>query len=573
MKKFIKQLGLILSSEFKLKFFYLLILMIFASALETLGIASIIPLMAFITDPNNMKEYYIADKFIQIFGDKYLNTNFLLISVLFIFIMKNIYLTFFYLSQSSFVAKLQQQLTSRLYKLYYYRSYKFHLNSNTADLIRNLTSEIESVRNAVQNFLVLITELFIAIIFVIFMFIFNFKATTLILILLIIFFSIYGIIIKKKLKSWGDQRLRYTTKITKYLIQSIDNIKILKLLQKENNLFSIFEKSNYLRAEALRKFLAAQNYPRLFLETFAILSLLFLIFILLSQNNSLDSIVVTLSVFGIIAFRLLPSFSRIISSLQYINYNLVPTRVIYDQLQYENKVDTSNRSKTNDNRNFLFENIIFDDVNFSYNENTKNLNNISFQLNKNDRVGIAGKSGSGKSTLLNLLTLLLKPSSGSISINKKIIDIKLHNQWQTSIGYVTQSILLTDDTILKNVCFGLSDEEIDIKKFRESLKLAEIEEFVYSLKDGHNTNVGEKGLKLSGGQIQRLGIARALYLSPKVLILDEATSSLDIENEKNIMSAIYKLDMIDLIIIVSHRLSTIENCNKKIVLENGKILS
>ena len=133
--------------------------------------------------------------------------------------------------------------------------------------------------------------------------------------------------------------------------------------------------------------------------------------------------------------------------------------------------------------------------------------------------------------------------------------------------------MLTDDTILKNVCFGLSDEEIDIKKFRKSLKLAEIEDFVYSLKDGHNTNVGEKGLKLSGGQIQRLGIARALYLSPKVLILDEATSSLDLENEKNIMSAIYKLDMIDLIIIVSHRLSTIENCNKKIVLENGKILS
>jgi len=317
-----------------------------------------------------------------------------------------------------------------------------------------------------------------------------------------------------------------------------------------------------------------QQLPRLWLELLAVTGLALLVLSMLAQGRDMISIVPTLGLFAVAAFRLMPSVNRILGALQLLRY----AHIVIDTLHEEFKLDApepgAGATKTATSTTPAFQKeISLSDIGYSYPAAaTEALNNLSIVIHKEESVGFIGPSGSGKSTLVDVILGLLPPVAGKVMVDGQDIQKNLR-AWQDQIGYVPQTIYLTDDTLRRNVAFGLPDGQIDDAAVRRAIKDAQLEEFVASLKDGIESRVGERGIRLSGGQRQRIGIARALYHDPSVLVLDEATSALDTATESDVMRAVTALQGSKTILIVAHRLSTVEHCDRLYRLEHGKVVS
>ena len=284
------------------------------------------------------------------------------------------------------------------------------------------------------------------------------------------------------------------------------------------------------------------------------------------SGKSIDQLVPTLAVFATASFRAIPSLNRVMGSIQSIKYGNAVIKLLYKEFI---EIRTNKNSFINNNDKLLFKKKIdFKNLSFSYPLSKKIvISNVNLSISKGETIGIVGASGSGKSTLIDLLLGLLKPTTGEICIDNLNINRNL-DTWQKFIGYVPQTIFLSDDTIIKNVAFGISDNEIDINKIKKALDLAQILDHFESLPEGLSTFVGERGIRISGGQRQRIGIARALYNNPLILVLDEATSSLDSQTELEVMKSINLLKGEKTIIIAAHRLSTLEKCDRIIEVKN-----
>lgn len=582
MLNYIKNLNLV-SKNFKSDFFLLGILMIGASVLEMFSIGIIIPLLSSVS---NSSDNLAMQKIKQIFDIDINDPIFFFILIVALYFIKNIYLVFFYLKQSSFVSYLQAEIGQRLFIYYYTRPYLQTINDNSSNAIRNLTTETENVRNLTNNTLMFLSEICVALFLLIFLIFVNPESTLLILIIFSFSYFAYKIFTGSKLKKWGETRAKLNSLITRKLIHAIDTIKILKLLNISTPLFTEFAKDNYTRAQVLKKFIAGQNYIRLYIECFAIVAFVFLIYYFLKKGKTFDDIIILLSVYGVASFRLIPSINRILASLHSMQYNSPSLEIISKLLKYENIEDSAiaknyifsnfsknlkqNNQEEIERKNIIFDELRFEDVFFSYEENQRQqIEDISFVIKRGDRVGIVGNSGAGKSTLVDLILCLLEPQKGKILLDTENLS-KKKTEWQKSIGYVPQSIYLIDDTIKKNIALGISDDLIDSEKIIDVCKLAEIHDFIKDLPQTYDTFVGEKGIKLSGGQVQRIGIARALYHNPNILVFDEATSSLDIDNENKILNTLKLLKNIDLLLIISHKENSIKFCNKIIRIQNGK---
>ena len=288
---------------------------------------------------------------------------------------------------------------------------------------------------------------------------------------------------------------------------------------------------------------------------------------MLIQGKEISALISILGVFVAATFRMIPSLNRIISSLQIMKYHKPSVDIIYSEI---NSFFNTQIIKKEPNNCFSFKNKIeFINTSFNYNKNNKVLNKINITINKGQIVGFIGESGSGKSTLVDLLIGLFKPSEGEIVIDGQK-DINQTQAWRNQIGYVSQSIYLLDDTIINNIALGVSSIDIDLERINQVIEQCQLKEFVASLDKGIETNVGERGVQISGGQKQRIGIARALYRNPTILILDEATSALDYDTEKQIINSVVKNKGDKTLIMIAHRLNTLEECdfiydlNKKI---------
>jgi len=303
------------------------------------------------------------------------------------------------------------------------------------------------------------------------------------------------------------------------------------------------------------------------MELLTIICLGLLVSVMVLSNKAIGDILQVLSLFGAAAFRLLPSISQVINSFMSINVNRPILNNLYTDLSLKIPATTTDQKSRK-----LLDRIDVEGLSFSYARTTRDaLNNVSIHIRRGEAVGLIGSSGSGKSTLVDILLGLLEPISGRVRIDGNDIHQNLRG-WQDQIGYVPQSIFLTDDTLRRNVAFGLPKDKIDDDAVRSAIRSAQLEEFVASLPDGMETVVGERGVRLSGGQRQRIGIARALYNNPDVLVLDEATSSLDTETEHGVMQAVQALQGDKTVIIVAHRLSTVEYCDRLYRLENAQIV-
>ncbi|WP_292002839.1 ATP-binding cassette domain-containing protein [Chlorobium sp.] len=311
-----------------------------------------------------------------------------------------------------------------------------------------------------------------------------------------------------------------------------------------------------------------QQVPRLWLELLSVSGLVALVFSLLAQDKPLDTIVPRLGLFAVATFRIMPSVNRILNVLQILKFCLpVITILDKDFSQAINKNETETNGTITFNTSIKLKNI-----SFSYpSASEKAIDGISLSIRRGESIAFIGASGSGKSTLADILLGLLSPDEGEILVDNTEIRTNIRS-WQDKIGYVPQSIYLTDDNLLRNIAFGLPDDQIDVDAVWNAIRSANLETFIKNLPDGLDTMVGERGVRLSGGQRQRIGIARALYHNPEILLLDEATSALDNETEENVMHAVKLLRGTKTIIIIAHRLSTVEQCDYIYKLDNGKIL-
>tara|TARA_B110001452_G_scaffold176316_1_gene147864 strand:+ start:348 stop:2081 length:1734 start_codon:yes stop_codon:yes gene_type:complete len=547
----IKKVSSVLNKEEKVQSFFLLISILFAILLETFGLASFFPLMSAVVDQN-----YFSNPFYQkvssFFGIKSINLNIFFIFFISLFIFKNIYLVIITYWQNYFTNKVSLRIGNDLYSSYLNKNLSFHLKSNSAYLIRNI-NESTTIDAILLRILVLINEFLLIIGIVVLLFYVNFLVTSSILFIIILTLFIYNLFTKSTIKSFGEKKFLYTGSYMKNLFEGINGFKEILLFNKKN----FFIKKNFEYRKRLLNFQLIFSIfaylPRAIIEVICIISFMILIHLLMKNQNTIQDIIPIIAVFSASAFRLFPSALKIFTSLQSFSY----FKPIIDNLENETRnrytdVDEDVKENLNEAQEIAFaKEINISGVNFQYSDNKNLLSNVNLKIKKGNTIGIIGKSGVGKSTFLNIFTGLLQPTKGTILVDGLDLVNKM-TSWRKKLGYVSQEIFLLDSSIVENIAFGTSKENINYQKIDKCINLAELDIYIDQLKDGFNTMVGEKGIRISGGQRQRLGLARALYNEPDILILDEATNSLDINTENTILNTLKNLKNEFTILMISH---------------------
>jgi ABC-type multidrug transport system fused ATPase/permease subunit len=569
--KNLKKILKILTPKERKELKVIIILMIIGMFFETFGIAIIIPFISFLVDGNYIEKYPQIKPFMESIGNPSQET-FIFIALgafLLFYIIKNIYLIFLTWKQTKFSSKALANLSNRLFSLYIYQPYTFHLQHNSAELIRNVIGETFSFgKFSLQTTLSLFSELFVLSGILILLFIMQPIGTLIIFVIITLLGGSFYALSKKRLLKWGKKRQKLDAMRMQYLQQGLGGVKEIKLSGYEDNFLSLYHCDTKESTLLSQKLSFLNELPRFLIEIIMMTGLVALIVIIVIVDKSTDNILPVVGLFGMAAFRLMPSFNRILYALQNMKYGTPIVDLLYRDLTLLEQL-----KKDRSNKSFSFNNsIVVKNIYYRYPNSQKDvLSDISISIKKGTSIGFIGQSGAGKSTMVDIILGLLEPKDGDILVDNKSIYQDL-GAWQKNIGYVPQSIFLTDDSLRKNIAFGLSDGEIDDVQVWKVLKMAQLDEFVKEQPEGLDSFVGERGVKLSGGQKQRIGIARALYHNPEVLILDEATSALDTETEKNFMHIINTLHGSKTIIIIAHRLSTVENCDYIYKFKDGKII-
>lgn len=568
----IKQIFAIFTYQQKKRAYVLFILMIFGMFAEMLSVGIIIPSFALIIDPEFLTKFSFLQPFVDIFGSSQNAIFYASVSLLiFVYIIKSAYLAFLSWVQISFVFNFQASLSKRLFKKYIYQNYLYHLNKNSSETIRNITTETSQMANgAVLCGITVLTEILVVTGLITFLIIVEPIAALITGFTLGSSIIIFWLLTKKHVLRWGEERQHSDGFRIKHIQQGVGGIKEIKLMGREFEFLNQYNRYNNIFAEAARKQGFLLSLPRLFIELVAIMTLGILFLFLIAQNDSISDVMPTLGLFAAAAFRLMPSINRILGNWQTLQYSTPVVNLIHNEMLLEEKEYISNVRIVNRDHDLKNE-ISLDNISFYYDTPDEiALDKINLSIKKGTVIGFIGESGSGKSTLIDLILGLLKPKNGQIHVDGKDIYEKI-SQWQSQIGYIPQNIYITDDSIRNNIALGIEEKEIDDKKINESIKLADLEDFIKSSSNGLQTILGERGARLSGGQLQRVGIARALYHNPSMLILDEATSALDSITEARVMNSIMKMKGTKTIIIVAHRLSTVERCDYLYKLNKGKI--
>ena len=570
--KISKKLNILISRKEKRKGLLLTLLLLIGMIFEVLGIGLLLPILTAILNPEILLENEITKSifdFLQI-NDKDQIVKVALGSLLLVYILKSAYLIFLSFYQNKFTSVLSSNLSNKLFKNYLYKDYAFHIKRNSSELIKNLQVEISNFSNFLISIISLITESTLAFSVIITLFFIEPLATLIVLLLFGLSSFMFYQFTKNITTEWGKVREQIDSKSSKIVIEGLSGIKEVILLGKQSFFENQLENMNSSKASMNSKALTLRQIPRYFLELLSVFSLIIFVFILLIQSKNVDNVIVTLGIFVAATFRILPSINRILSSLQNIKYYQSSIDVLYKEFEFINK--KKDFFKRDIIRLAPNKSIDINQLCFIYPQTKKIiLDNVTLKLQTGTTTGIIGVSGSGKSTLINIIVGLLKPSSGEILIDDNSNIENNLDLWQNAIGYVSQDVFLSDQSILMNIAFGIKQESIDYKLIDKVLEQAKLSELILTLPEGYHTKVGERGVQLSGGQRQRIGIARALYRRPSILVLDEATSSLDVKTEEEIMMSVDNLKGQMTIIIVTHRLITLKNCDEIFSIKEGKL--
>ncbi len=546
-------------------FFFILIGMIF----EMVGLTIILPILGAISDQNVfVNSFFYKSILIYLRFNSYNDMiYFLLFILLFTYIVKFAFLTYLSWRQTSFSHSISSNISKQLYVNYLFQPYSFHLESNSSDLIKNVVGESSLLSGLMTSFFNITSNIVLVATIIVLLFIVQPGVTILVIAGLLFLSVVYVKCTKKWVETSGRRRLMHDAMRQKNLFEGLGGIKDVKIYNIEDfflNDFNIHNETSY-KIGARMQFV--NSLPRHFLELVVVLFLTIIIYYSFDTSINNSALIPTLGVFVASAFRLIPSATLIISSLQTWRYTSPSANLILSELKkrvIEDLVDEEISPK------LIFKEIELRNVRFRYASSEKDtLKMVNLSIKEGECIGIIGHSGSGKSTLIDLIIGLHVPSAGSIEVNGLDIfrSIKV---WREHIGYVPQNIFLVDSSIKNNIAF--CDDQIDEVSMAYAVKAAQLDEFVESLPGGLDTLVGERGVRISGGQRQRIGIARAIYRNPQILIFDEATSALDTETEKEVMESIYRLRGKITIIIVAHRKSTLDRCDDIYMISEGEIL-
>jgi len=565
----------ILLRKEKFNIFYLLIFVLLGVFLEMLSIGLLFPLLNSLTSTSPSYFVESLENFKILAFLDFLNKDtiiiFLVCVITLVFFIKTIFLTFLTWFQSKFISQLVADLEIRLFKKYLDQDYIFHLQRNSSTFIHNIVNEVALIVNTFFTSLVIFTSEFLVVLGISsILFFLEPKGFLIILIVFGIIGYTFMKYTKNQVKKWGQVRLENQSLSIKHLQQGIDGIKEIKITGNEDQFLKYFSFNINKTAKVATKMLILQQIPKFYLEFIAVLSLTILISFLLISEYSFSSVIVVIGLFAAAAFKILPSVNRILGAFVNMRYGLASVDIVHKDLIIElskKNIKISREKKLN-----LGKNIVLNNLSYAYPKTEKKiLENINLEIKVNTMIGIVGESGSGKTTLIDIIIGILDPVEGSISVDEKDVTIN-KRLWQNNIGYIPQSIYLLDDTIKKNIALGVS--EIDIKKenILKSIRMSNLESFINNLPKKIESVIGEFGSRISGGQRQRIGIARALYFDSDLLVLDEATSSLDESTEKNIMNFIHLMKGKKTIIISAHKKNILKDCDIIFKVENGNVI-
>ena len=556
----------ILTQKERRNLIWIFSLMLFGTVLETFSLGLVVPVVGLLTKSEYLKSHPRINELLNYPSQTQFVVGAMLLLVL-VYVVKSIFLIGSLWVQFGYSTAVTKRLGRTLFENYLKQPFTFHLQRNSATLIRNSQNSASVMSGTIDPILSIAADALVTTGMMVLLLVIEPKGT----IITILVFALSSFALRRfssrRIRLWGEAQNFHKGKIIQHLQQGFGGVKDVKILGREN--YFVTQYSDHLdgNANVLRRFSLAQAVPRFGLEILMMIGLASLVSTMVLSGQELTGILPVLGLFGASAFRLLPAVNRSILSAQTINLN----RPLVDSVAADLGLSISTASMNN-LHSHLASSISVQDLSFSYEMTaTQALTEVSIDISRGEAVGLVGPSGSGKSTLVDILLGLLEPTSGRVLIDGSDIHDNLRG-WQDQIGYVPQSIFLTDDTLRRNVAFGLPKDQIDDNALTSAIRSAQLEDFVASLPEGLDTIVGERGVRLSGGQRQRIGIARALYNNPDVLVLDEATSSLDTETEHGVMQAVQALQGKKTVIIVAHRLSTVEYCDRLYRLENARIV-
>jgi ABC-type multidrug transport system fused ATPase/permease subunit len=550
----------------------MLLLMLVGMTLETAGIGLVIPAVALLVQEDVAASYPQFRTILEALGNPGRAELVMggMAALVAVFIVKATFLAWMTWRQNRFAFGVQANLSHRLFTTYLRQPYTFLLKRNSAHLIRNATTEVNQfTASAILPAMVVLTEtLVLAGVATLLLFIEPVGAVLVVLVIGTAGWT-FQRSTRARIERWGVARQYHEGLRIQHLQQGLGGAKDVKLLGRESDFLDCYNAHNVESARVVERQITVLQLPRLWLEPLAVIALATLVAAMVTQGRDLGRIGPALAVFAAAAFRLMPSVNRVLGAFQALRYALPVIRLLHAELALGSPVTRSTATA----RSVFEREIRLSDVAYTYPDAAgPALKGLTITIRNGETVGLVGPSGSGKSTLVDVILGLLTADIGRVSVDGEDIQRNLR-VWQNQIGYVPQTIYLTDDTLRRNVAFGLADNQIDDAAVERALSNAQLDEFVASLADGVNTVVGERGVRLSGGQRQRIGIARALYHDPAVLVLDEATSALDTATERGVMQAVTALHGRKTIIVVAHRLSTVEHCDRLYRLEQGRVVA
>ena len=581
MKKIIKKLMVLLDGRQKRIMVLLVFLMLIGAVLETLGVSLVIPVMNVVMDEHAVEN----NKYLQVICDilriEYNDTRklmiFTMLALIGVFVVKNIFLFIQQKAQLRFVYTNQFATSRRMMINFMERPYEYYLNADTSVIQRSITSDVNNMYGLILALLQLFSEAIVFVCLVLVSLATDVWMTVTVTLLLVVVLAIIKGILKPIMKKAGEENQDYYSGLYKWIDQSVMGIKEIKVANKENYFINEYAKCGAGYVSAVQRYNLYNATPRLLIETVAIAGMILYMMFQILQGTAVSEIVPQVAALAVAAMRLIPCANRINNHLTSISYFEPFFMGFSDNLQEEIRDESINydenayKQKVKVDKLEIKEKIELKDIVYKY-PNTEVLifDHADMEIPVGKSVGIVGTSGAGKTTVVDILLGLLRLQSGEILADG--VEVREHYQsWLKNIGYIPQSIFMIDSTIRKNVAFGYADEDIDDEKVWRALKEAQLDEFVRGLPEGLDTSIGERGIRIYGGQRQRIGIARALFEDPEVLVLDEATSALDNETEAAIMDSINRLHGKKTLIIIAHRLQTIEKCDMVYRVENGKV--
>lgn len=531
--------------------------------LEVIGIAIIIPIISLTISSEDSNTIFLNLDITEL--SNYFGFNsvivFLLVGLLSTFLIKSLFFIFLYYHQKTFVSRLINKISDKLFHRYSTQDLNYYTQKNRSSIIQNLQNETYYLFLFFESITVMISEFLLVISLLFFTLIFDSRG----LLIIVIYFGLstlfYSLLTRKKSIEWGDKRLALDQKISKTILETFGYIKEILINNSQTFFYSKYKDLNKLKYNFFSYRLTLDQIPKVYFEFITVIFIIFYTYYLNLSNIPTEEIITRIGVLVAISYKIMPALSKVSASYQTIKNTSSSLNKIYEEI-ITSKVAINNLVPVEKFKKSIY----LSNISYSYPE-TKEviLKNFNLKIFKNEIIGIIGKSGKGKTTLLDIISGLLKEFNGKIKIDDKEIDIK-SNYWKPKVSYVSQSTFIFDDTIKNNIIVSKPSKKFDKDLFKKSIKMASLNDWINTLINKDETVLSQDGISISGGQKQRIGIARAIYNDSDLLLFDEPTSSLDSKTEKEIMNTIYSLKRKKTIVIVTHKIDTLNKCDKIIEL-------